>query len=76
MHQLARLLPDGAERKEFARRDDADLLGEFAPGGEFRRLARLAFALRDRPGAAIAPPPDRAAGMNEEDLEPVRTAAE
>src|SRR3990172_8675070 len=48
----------------------AGLLGELAPGHHERVLAGGHLAFRERPGARVAPGPDRTARMDNEDLEP------
>src|SRR5205823_3672636 len=68
-YDLAALLPDGLELHEIALDRHARLFGELAARGGQRVLAGADLALRDRPGAGVAPAPEGTAGMHEEDLE-------
>src|ERR1700760_2127233 len=68
MHPFAAGLLDGWQRTEIAGGHRARLFGEFADRRGEALLAGIRFALGDRPGAFIFLLPERAAGMDEEDL--------
>ena len=70
MHDLAAGLPHPTEWSQVtAGRRFAKLLRELAPRHVLASLARFDLALRDRPRAIVAALPERAAWVNEQDLQ-------
>lgn len=75
MHDLARLLPNGAQRHERTYRLEAGLLPKLPAGSGQQLLTRLGQTLWYGPGTGIATFPEGAAGMRQKYFESAGSAA-
>ena len=76
MDQLACHLPHRSERDCRSRQREPGLFEELPVRGVQKVLVRLDLSLGDRPGMGVFVRPERAARMNEEDLQPTVAPAE